>query len=76
MWLTTNEKLLELIENAGNTNEKNTFIGLRCFAFCALIIVNTLSLFIVKRFKDKYPDKVNVSHFALFFKNLKNDNVE
>lgn len=45
-------------------------------AFYILIGVNAFSLYLVKRFKDKYPEKVNVSHFALFFKNLKNDNVE
>jgi hypothetical protein len=38
--------------------------------------VNSLSLYVVKWFKARYPDKMNSSNFSLLFKNLKNDKLE
>jgi len=49
---------------------------LRSMIFLILIVVNASSLYIMKWFKTRYPDKVNVSNFSLFFKNLASDNVE
>ena len=49
---------------------------LRSMIFLILITVNASSLYIMKWFKTRYPDKVNVSNFSLFFKNLASDKVE
>ena len=52
------------------------FGALRSMIFLILITVNASSLYIMKWFKTRYPDKVNVSNFSLFFKNLASDKVE
>ena len=45
-------------------------------AFFILLVVNFLSLFIVKWFKVRYPPKKNISNFSLIFKNLKKDEID
>jgi hypothetical protein len=45
-------------------------------AFFILLVVNYLSLFIVKWYKLRYPAKKTIANFALIFKNLKNDQLE
>lgn len=44
--------------------------------FLLLLVVNALSLYVIKWFKIRHPDKLNVSNFSLLFKNLKNDKLD
>jgi hypothetical protein len=43
--------------------------------FVVLLATNAMSLYLMKYFKIRYPEKVDVSQFALLFKNIKNDNI-
>ncbi len=52
------------------------FFTLRGVLFLILLIINILSIYVVRWFKIRHPDKINVSNFALLFKNLKNDKLD
>ncbi len=66
----TNEDLYDIIERAEDHDVIIRLGALRSMMFVILIVVNASSLYIMKWFKTRYPDKVNVSNFALMFKNL------
>ena len=38
-----------------------------------LLMVNVLSIYVIKWFKVRYPDKINIANFSLLFKNIKNE---
>lgn len=44
--------------------------------FFILLVVNYLSLFIVKWYKLRFPAKKTIANFSLIFKNLKNDQID
>lgn len=44
--------------------------------FLLLLVVNVLSLYVIKWFKVRHPDKPNVSNFSILFKNLRNDRID
>ena len=74
-WIITNEDLYHLIDDDADEGTSVRFFTLRSITFLILLIVNFLSLFIVKWFKIRYPPKTNIASFSLFFKNLQNDDV-
>jgi hypothetical protein len=76
IWIVTNEDLYDLIKLKGDQDVLVRFFTLRAVAFVVLLITNVLSLYVIKWFKIRYPDKVDVSHFSILFKNLKSDNIE
>ena len=71
-WIIANEDLYELLEDEGT---EVRYFTLRSITFVALLVVNFLSLFIIKWFKTRYPLKLNIAHYTLLFKNLKNDSI-
>ena len=73
IWIITNEDLYKLIEDKGDEGTSVRFFTLRSIAFFILLLANFMSLFVVKWFKIRFPQKVNIAHFSLIFKNLKKD---
>ncbi len=65
-----------LIELEEDDSTLSRFETLRAVLFLLLLVVNVLSLYVVKWFKVRHPDKPNVSNFSLIFKNLKNDRID
>jgi len=51
------------------------FAVLRAVVFVLLLVTNALSLYLMRYFKIRYPDKPDVSQFALLFKNIASDNI-
>ena len=74
-WIITNEDLYQLIEDEGDDGTSVRYFTLRSIAFFILLLVNFLSLFIIKWFKMRFPPKVNIANFSLLFKNLKKDDI-
>jgi hypothetical protein len=73
IWIITNEDLYTLIKDNQDEATLARYFTLRSITFLILLITNALSLYVVRWFKIRYPNKVNVSDFSLLFKNLKND---
>lgn len=76
VWIVTNTDLKNLIELEGDEPTLSRFYTLRGVILLILLVVNMLSLYVIKWFKVRHPDKLNVSNFSLLFKNLKNDRIE
>jgi hypothetical protein len=60
----------------GDRDVEIRFSILRSVVFVILIATNASSLYIMKWFKSRYPDKQNVANFSLLFKNLPTDDLE
>jgi hypothetical protein len=76
VWIVTNSDLKNLIEDQKDEPTLVRFYTLRGIIFIILLAVNMLSLYVIKWFKVRHPDKLNVSNFSLLFKNLKNDRLD
>ena len=61
----SNEKLWELIRDSGDLGKLNRLFSLRAVAFVILLFANAFSLFIVSRFKKRYPMTVSYTHLTL-----------
>jgi len=44
--------------------------------FVILLFTNVGSLYVMKWFKVRYPDKITTADFSLIFKNLKTNQIE
>jgi hypothetical protein len=69
-------KLKELILNEGDHDTLARFLTLRSIVFLLLLVANTLSLYVIKWFKIRYPDKLQISNYTLIFKNIQTDNID
>lgn len=49
---------------------------LRGIIFLVLLATNFLSMYIVRWFKIRYPEKVGITAYALLFKNIRENNIE
>jgi hypothetical protein len=76
IWIVTNKDLKMLILEEKDESTLSRFETLRAVLFLLLLVINVLSLYVVKWFKVRHPDKLNVSNFSLLFKNLKNDRID
>ena len=76
VWIVTNSDLKKLIEDQNDEPTLSRFFTLRGVLFLLLLVVNALSLYVIKWFKIRHPDKLNVSNFSLLFKNLKNGKLD
>jgi hypothetical protein len=72
IWIISNEDLYLLIENEQDEGRAVRFFTLRSVTFLILLICNALSMYIMKWFKVRYPDRIDASNFSLIFKNLTN----
>lgn len=75
-WIITNEDLYDLIDKSQDEGRQVRFFTLRSIAFLILLLVNILSLFIVKWHKVRYPPQISISNFSLLFKNIKTDKID
>jgi ABC-type multidrug transport system fused ATPase/permease subunit len=76
IWIVTNKDLKMLILEEKDESTLSRFETLRAVLFLLLLVINVLSLYVVKWFKVRHPDKLSVSNFSLLFKNLKNDRID
>lgn len=76
MWLITNSDLHDLMVIAEDHETIVRFSTLRGVVFLVLLATGVVALLILKWFNVRYPKKVNISNFALLFKNLPSDNLE
>lgn len=76
VWIVTNTDLKKLIEKQDDMETLARFYTLRGVLFLILLTVNTLSIYVVKWFKVRHPDKISVANFTLLFKNIKNDKLD
>lgn len=76
LWIITNSDLHDLISNSGDREALVRFGLLRSMVFLILLATSIASLYIMRWFKVRYPDRIGVSHFALLFKNLSSPNLE
>lgn len=75
VWIVTNEDLYDIIEIAKDHDVIVRFSVLRSVVFIILLSTNAISLYLMKYFKIRYPQKTDVSHFSLLFKNIKSDKI-
>ena len=61
---------------AQDYEERARFSLLRSMTFAILLATNLGSLYVMKWFKVRYPDKKTTADFSLVFKNLKTNNIE
>lgn len=72
----TNFDLKKLMDLEGDELTLSRFYTLRRVVMLILIVVNILSLYVIKRFKARHPRKLGVSNFSLLFKNLKKTRID
>jgi hypothetical protein len=76
VWVITNADLHDLIIEAGDYDVAVRFTTLRSMVFLVLLATGIAALYIIRWFKVRYPDRVEISSFALLFKNLPTPNLE
>jgi hypothetical protein len=76
LWVVTNSDLHDLITDAGDHDTFVRFNTLRSMTFLVLLATGIAALYLMKWFKIRYPQKADISGFALLFKNLNSPNLE
>lgn len=64
------------MSEAGDREAIVRFSTLRAMVFLVLLATGIAALYVMKWFKVRYPDKVDISSFALLFKNMPTNNLE
>lgn len=76
LWIITNSDLHDLMTDAGDHDVVVRFSTLRSMVFVVLLATGIAALYVMRWFNIRYPEKIDVSNFALLFKNLPTPNLE
>jgi hypothetical protein len=76
LWVISNGDLHDLMTQIGDHDTVVRFNTLRTIVFLVLLATGIAALYVMRWFKVRYPDRVDISNFTLLFKNLPTPNLE
>lgn len=71
LWIVSNEDLHKIIHERGAAGVVTRLFTLRGIAFIIMLLGNMVALYVVGRFKRRYPQGKGIADFAVLFKNVK-----